>query len=272
MKLNIFKIQQKTSTTHIINFFKNLGLEDLVSESSEKNKDLELYKKAEVIKPVLNELFFLYKMITLNNRLTVLEFGSGFSTLLMALALNNNKKKLKNHLDKVRKSNIFELYALENEKKYLKITKERNSKYFKKLKINPKVHYLFSQCNAELLNGNIVHLYSKLPQCIPDMIYLDGPGQFQVKGNVNNISFAHNDFAPISADILKIEFLLNPGTIIVVDGRYHNANYLKINMKRNWKYNYVKYVDKHLFYLDEQPTGFVSQNLLSLYALKEKNV
>ena len=42
----------------------------------------------------------------------------------------------------------------------------------------------------------------------PDLIFLDGPGQFKVKGNINNITTTHKDIMPMSCDILKIEFYL----------------------------------------------------------------
>jgi len=272
MNRSFLKIQKQRSNKFVNSFFKNIGLDELVFESSKKQTDIKLQKKSETIKPVLEELYFLYQMIKINNRLTVLEFGSGYSTLIMSIALYENKLKLINNLNNIRKSNIFEIFTIENEIKYLNITKKRNNFFLKKLKIKPKINYIFSNCNVELFNGNIVHSYSKLPKCNPDLIYLDGPGQFNLRGNINNINFAHNDFTPISSDIIKIEFFLNPGTIIVIDGRYHNVVYLRSNLKRNWIYHYVKYVNKHVLFLVEKPTGIMSKNLLSFYKKRFKNV
>ena len=47
--------------------------------------------------------------------------------------------------------------------------------------------------------------YKRLPLINPDLIYLDGPSLFNVKGSINGISTAHPDFMPMSCDILKIE-------------------------------------------------------------------
>ena len=54
-------------------------------------------------------------------------------------------------------------------------------------------------------NGRICTEYKKLPLCNPDFIYLDGPDQFNVKGNVNGINTGHKDLMPMICDILKIE-------------------------------------------------------------------
>ena len=39
---------------------------------------------------------------------------------------------------------------------------------------------------------------------------------------------------PMSCDILKIEYFLKPGTIIVVDGRTSNLRFLINNLQRKW--------------------------------------
>ena len=94
-------------------------------------------------------------------------------------------------------------------------------------------------------NGNIATEYSKLPLCNPDFIYLDGPDQFSIQGHVNNISTRHKDMMPMVCDILKFEYFLTPGTIIVVDGRAANAKFLKDNFKRKWIYKNDKKFDQH---------------------------
>ena len=47
-----------------------------------------------------------------------MEFGSGWSSLIFNLALNDLK-----NLKKLTKKNLFELFILENNKKYLSISK-----------------------------------------------------------------------------------------------------------------------------------------------------
>jgi len=69
----------------------------------------------------------------------------------------------------------------------------------------------------------------------------------------------------MSADILKIEFFLNPGTIMLVDGRGLNCNFLKKYLKRNWSYKYIKFSDQHIFTLNQDIKGVHSQKLFDFF-------
>ena len=77
--------------------------------------------------PDLNDLYRLYMLIVLNKRTTVLEFGTGYSTLVMHYALKNLK-----NLDKKpfpRCENPYEIFTLDNNKHYFNISKNRVKKY-----------------------------------------------------------------------------------------------------------------------------------------------
>ena len=56
-----------------------------------------------------------------------------------------------------------------------------------------------------------------------DFIYLDGPDQFKVKKDINNISTRHKDMMPMVCDILKFENFYSPGTILLC-GRGANGS------------------------------------------------
>ena len=60
---------------------------------------------------------------------------------------------------------------------------------------------------------------------------------------------------PMAADLLLLEPYLWPGTLLVIDGRGANANFLKYNFKRNWLYQYEKENDQLVFRLLEEPFG-----------------
>lgn len=107
--------------------------------------------------------------------------------------------------------------------------------------------------------------YSKIPVCNPDFIYLDGPDQFNIIKKINNFSTANKDLIPMSADILKIEFYLIPGTIVLVDGRAGNVEFLKKFFKRKWIYLYIREIDQHIFLLDEPSWGLKNSKLLKFY-------
>ena len=49
--------------------------------------------------------------------------------------------------------------------------------------------------------------------------------KFNIKKKINNFSTAHIDLMPMVSDILKIEYFLIPGTIMLSDGRSANVNF-----------------------------------------------
>lgn len=222
----------------------------------------KLEKRSKSYDPVLKELFFLHNLVTLNKRLTILEFGSGWSSLFLSHALLQNKKKYKNQTKQLRGKNKFEMFILENEKKYLEISRNRVKKTLNK---NIKIHWCLSDVEMSEFEGRYCTVYKRLPEVNPDFIYLDGPDQFKVKGKINNFNLNHEDFMPMVSDLLKIEFFLKPGTILVVDGRSANVQFLRSFFKRKWLYYYVKEIDKHVLYLDSKSLGLANDKLLNFY-------
>lgn len=262
------KFPKPARTKEIINFFKSKKLNNLVVQSEIKSKSKPNLKKiTKPYKPELQDLYMLYKYVILNKRTTILEFGSGWSSLVFAKALNELKAKYSKKITSLRRKNPFELFILENEKKYLNISKKRIEKYFLKKKLKPtKVHYNYSDVYMSEYQGKIVTKYKKIPLCNPDFIYLDGPDQSKIKGNISGINIKHTDLMPMVCDILKIEYFLLPGTIIVIDGRGANAFFLKQNFKRKWNYIYKKKLDQHLFILTDDPIGELNKKQLDFYS------
>ena len=46
----------------------------------------------QIYRPELKDLYFLYKLITLNKRITAMEIGCGWSSLIIRKALKENKR------------------------------------------------------------------------------------------------------------------------------------------------------------------------------------
>ena len=128
-------------------------------------------------------------------------------------------------------------------------------KFSKKLNLNIKVNYHFSDIEMSLYENKISTSYKKLPLCNPDFIYLDAPSQASAKGEVSGISTRHADRLPMSCDLLKIEHFLLPGTFILIDGRTANSRFLRSNFQRNWKYEFDVASCTHTFELCETPLG-----------------
>ncbi len=254
----------------IENFFIDKGLKILVDLSKKKKPLVNQMVVNEPYIPELDDLYNLYQYILINKRTTILEFGSGWSTLIFSLALNELSKKYFKEVKKLRRNNPFELFVVENEKKYLEITKKRILKFNKHLKINNtiKIKYVLSDVEMTTFENKICTQYRKLPLCNPDFIYLDGPDQFKVKKDINGISTRHKDMMPMVCDILKFEYFYTPGTIIVCDGRAANVKFLKDHFKRNWKYINDKKNDQHLFCLVDPVLGKFNKLQLEFYNKK----
>ena len=210
--------------------------------------------------PELFDLYRLHQIILKYKRTTILEFGVGWSTKVMANALLINEKKYSKRIKDLRFNNPFQIHSVDNFKKYISLTK-------KKLSINEKKNTFinFSKVKMCKYNGRIATEYEKIPRVNPDLIYLDGPSQFNVKGTINNISTSHYDFMPMSCDILKIEHFLKPGTIIVIDGRSSNYRFLICNLQRKWKKFEDFKNEQHILILDEQPLGKLNAKQIEFY-------
>lgn len=263
------KIKYPTSNKiNIVNkFFKEKGLENFINEFQKPEKKVNQMEQVNPFKPNLVDLYRLYNFILLNKRITILEFGSGWSALVITLALNELKKKYNKKIQKLRRNNPFELFVLENEKKYLNITKKRINNFFKKnkKKNNIKIHYHLSDVEMTEHEGRIATKYKTIPLCNPDFIYLDGPHQFMVKGSVNGVSTRHKDMMPMVSDIIKFENFYTPGTILLIDGRSSNAIFFRNFFRRNWTYRHDKKNDQHIFLLNDPVLGKYNKLQIDFY-------
>ncbi len=245
-------------------FFIKEGMKFLVSLSEKKVKLKDVRVNSQPHLPVLKDLYYLYQLIILNNRTTVLEYGCGWSTLAMHLALMKNKNK-NNGVAFTRCGNPFELISLDNSKKFINISKQRIKKFSKNFK---KVTFNYSEAVMSKFNGRYCTEYSKHPVVNPDFIYLDGPSQWTIRNKIQNFTLNHFSMMPMVADILKYEHFLTPGTIIVSDGRTANVRFLRSNFQRNWRHYYKKEMDQHYFILDEASLGRWNDEQLSYYRRK----
>ena len=267
LKKNFFEIP-KFSKNNLNNFKKKF--ESILSKNYIKkfNTPIDIEISNTPYSPRIEELYFLFNFIKINKRLTILEFGSGWSSLFFCAALKENKKRYFEYCkDNIRNSNLFELFVLENEKFFLNISRKRIEKFYMNRGI--KVNYHCSDVRMTKFQGLYCHEYDRVPLCNPDFIYLDGPDQFKIKAKKNNFVINHPDLMPMGSDILKIEFYLRPGTIIVIDGRGANFQFLKAFLKRKWIYKYISKIDKYIMYLDAPSLGRANTNNLKFY---QKNI
>ena len=182
---------------------------------------------------------------------TILEFGCGYSTLVMAHALALNAEKHGTFVSKnLRRNNAFELHAIDDMPRYIAVSQSRIPPHLAK-----HVHMMETQVRMCLFNDRIATEYEQLPNVCPDFIYLDAPSQHSVLGDINGITTAHPDRLPMACDLLRMEHFLLPGTLIVVDGRTANARFLQANFQRNWVHKFEAKEDITYFELQEEPLG-----------------
>lgn len=207
--------------------------------------------------PELDDLVRLHQLIISRKVTTILEFGLGKSTVVMAHALLENKKRHQDKIKLLRRGNAFEIHSVENHQLWIDEVKKIFPEKFESL-----AHIHHCSLSMGEFNSRICTYYEDIPDLCPDFIYLDGPDQFSPKGSVRGLSTRHQDRMPMAADLLSIEHFLCPGTLIVVDGRTANARFLKCNFQRNWSHRYSKDYDQHFFELLEKPLGVYNKRQL----------
>lgn len=249
-------IPNKISEDKIKSFFIKIGLEKYL---------LSGFKQKNIYPPVLKDLYFLFKIITLNKRIRLLEFGTGYSTLIMSIALKFNYKKYhKINFDELGVTNPFSFDVIDDQKKYINISKKRIESFSNQEIIKPV--FKLSKCKLTQFNGIYCNAYNYLPNAIPDFIYLDGPDINEINNSINGIKLSSGQkYPPLNSDILKMEYFLNPGTIIVVDGRSSNSLFLKNNFQRDWTHRYNNFNDQNYFILNEKTNGVKSKKLINFY-------
>ena len=254
-KFNLFSFNNKKKVDEYIKIFhlgeliKKKFREDKIK--SIKNEILKNVSKKE-IKPFdydLEDLCRLHWLTLSKKAINTLEFGSGWSTIFIAHAcqiLNQTFKDLKDF----RVDKNFHVYSLEEDKRYLRITKKRIPSNLKKF-----VTIIHSKNKIIDYQGKYATKSLNVPNISPDLIYLDGPSQYATNNKIDGFDIKNISRFPMSADLLYIEYFMEPGAFIIVDGRTANARFLKDHFKRNWKYLHDKKGDCHYFDLKEEPLG-----------------
>lgn len=208
--------------------------------------------------PVWEDLVRLHRTIRTRRVTTVLEFGCGFSTTVMAHALAANKAEDEEFVrTNLRRNNPYELHFVDDMPEYVELTLERLPD-----DLRPLVTAHVSEVEMTTWQGRIATRYRQLPNVCPDFIYLDGPSQHSVHGDVSGIHTRHPDRLPMSCDLLMIEHFLLPGTYVIVDGRTANARFLRANLQRRWRYEHDPAGDVHTFEQVEPPLGELNRRQL----------
>lgn len=203
--------------------------------------------------PQAGDLVRLHRLVRSRRPFTVLEFGLGYSTLVIADALAKNEREweaLPDGPPPVRNRFMFQLFSVDAVPRWIERTRRMLPAH-----LAGRVHLSLSEVEIGTHQGQLCHFYERIPDIIPDFIYLDGPFPKDVKGEVRGLSFRCDERTVLAADPLLMESTLLPGAFILVDGRTSNARFLARNFTRNWTVNWDAAGDVTTFELDEPRLG-----------------
>lgn len=209
-----------------------------------------------------DDLARIYRLIRKRKPFTVLEFGIGFSTSVIAFALFKNKREwdaLENK-PKVRNRHMFKLFSVDTSEKWINHTRE-----LLQAEVKDMVEFTHSEVEIGTFMGQICHYYATLPDIVPDFVYLDGPHPKEVKGKIRGLSFQCDERTVMSADLLMMEPTLLPGTFILIDGRTNNVRFLLNNLKRHYDFQWDRQGDVSTLELKEEKLGPYNHNGYELY-------
>lgn len=240
-----FKYIKENNLDQLIDFEENSNYTEQVFDSVSGNLQIP-------VPPETNDLIRLHKLIRERKSFTVLEFGLGYSTIIMADAIYKNKLEWESIRSKpdIRNSHMFKLFSVDASSEWIEITKKRIPNHLKNI-----VNIKQSNVTIGTFNNQLCHYYDDLHDIIPDFIYLDGPSPKDVKGKINGLSFNCDERTVMAADLLLMESTFLPGTFIIIDGRTNNARFLERNFTREYKVTWNRENDVSTFELTEDRLG-----------------
>ena len=236
-------------------YWTNEGLDRLVAKFDEDRSS-----PFPPIAPDISDLVRLHKLARERRRLTVVEFGTGYSAIVLAHALQRSAVEHSVELEALELgwANPFRLYSVDANSSWINSVERALP-----ATLADRVSFVLSPVIATTFDGRLCHLFQNLPDIVPDLVYVDGPDPSDVQGDINNLSFEHGR-VPMSADVLLMEPTLLPGTIVVFDGRVANARFVLRHLDRpNSVYResdvtIIEFVDQPLGLRDERRRKFQS--------------
>ena len=204
------------------------------------------------ISPDLLDLARLHLLISVRGCINVLEFGSGFSSLVIADALRANSLKSGGQLPlHIRRENPWQLDSIDESEEWLNVTKSRIP-----FSLQRYVNFHYRHVSLGTFNDRPVTYYQDVPNKAYDLIYIDGPSQYApVESDWLGFNTTNPGRMPMSADILRVEHFLQPGTLVVFDGRTANAKFFELNVQKKWKKYHSDKHDQTLFVDCSQSLG-----------------
>jgi len=242
------------------NYFIEQGLDALIPlEGRERSFSFVDHLAADAndpFPPELDDLVRLHRLVRQRRVFTVLEFGVGYSTLVMSHALERNKADFEalEVKPRIRNSNMFRIFSLDSNETWIEETK----KHFPEALL-PFVEFARSPVHVGSFNGQICHFFDRIPNVVPDFIYLDGPHTKDIQGDFRGLDFQLPERTVMAGDLLAMEPVFVPGMMIVADGRSNNVRFLHNNFRRTYDYHFDPDKEYSTLELVEDPLGRINR-------------
>jgi hypothetical protein len=167
---------------------------------------VQMYCKVpqQAYQPDWADLLNIYESVRKKKPRTVIEFGSGCSTLMFARALADN--------------GFGHLYSIDASQPFL----QRTRSYMPE-DLVPYVSLSYSEIELGEMNGKSVMWHRSVPEVAADFVYLDGPD--------------YHDFSVIietQADGILLEPKATQHYTILIDGRWQTFEFTRKNLKANY--------------------------------------
>ena len=214
------------------------------------------------IPPQWGDLARLHWICLSREIVSVVEFGSGQSTAVLAHALELNETVLSEWVAKNRRHpKPFTLTTVDESASWLEVALSRVPE-----RLMERVCAVSAPVRVGLFGGRVCSFYENVPDLVADLVYIDGPSQYGYRDPERLFDFGKPHLMPMSGDILPVEHFFEPGAIVVLDGRTSNARFLQANLQRSWRYKFLRDGEAHVFELQEESLGPVNSNRLDRLA------
>jgi methyltransferase family protein len=170
---------------------------------------------AGAFRPDYADLWFLYRMVRQRRPTVLLEFGSGCSTAVLAAAVEANGEG--------------HVWSVDTMEEWASVTEAAMP-----ARLRPRV--TVTRASAVEDDRDVPGWsHDPVPDVDPDFLYLDSP--------------ALDPDRAVAFDPLDLESRFKPGFVMVIDGRWRNAEYLRRHFKRRYRYGLQP--GRHIFTLEE---------------------
>ncbi len=263
-RISLYSVQDFDDEKFAERYWGEFGIENAFSEppvfKSEINDSLNNYATVDPenllpFPPQLSDLAVLHFLVVSREVSKVVEFGSGYSTAVLALALVQNGSIHKDWVESNRRlEDPFTLATVDESADWLEITVQRIHESFRHA-----VRTVHSQVEMVDFCGRYATKYSSFSDVVADLVVIDGPSQYAPPPDDKSFHTGKSHLMPMAADVLPVEHFFEPGSILFLDGRTSNARFLRQNLQRNWAYRHFSLAEFHIFELQEEPLGKINK-------------